>query len=121
NDLRVKSEVCRQLNFRALLIVPVSSEKEVIGIAEALAPDLLNFEGGDVLVMSFLTDLLGSLAAPRPEIEEPDYRDLVTMSEPQVDIGPQAPVQQISSAAILAAPVMVVAPEVANLDKPTFL
>ena len=101
--------------------MPVSSEKEVIGIAEALSPDLRNFEGGDVLVMSFLTDLIASLAAPRPEIEEPDYRDLITMSEPQEDIAPQTPVQQISSAAILAAPVMVVAPEVANLSKPTFL
>src|SRR5256885_344119 len=100
NDPRVNPEVCRQLNFRSLLIVPVSSEKEVIGIAEALSPDLRNFEGGDVLVMSFLTDLIASLAAPRPEIEEPDYRDLITMSEPQEDIAPQTPVQQISSAAI---------------------
>src|SRR5947208_16297435 len=121
NDARVNPEVCRQLNFRSLLIVPVSSEKEVIGIAEALSPDLRNFEGGDVLVMSFLTDLIASLAAPRPEIEEPNYRDLFTMSEPQEHIGPQAPVQQLSPAAILAAPAVFVAPEVANLGKPTIL
>ena len=64
NDPRVDPLVCRQLNFRSLLILPITSASDVVGIAEVLSPTPQNFEGGDVLVLSFLSDLIASLAAP---------------------------------------------------------
>src|SRR5437016_5421141 len=73
NDPLVNPEVCRQVNFRSLLILPVASGTEIIGIAEVLSPTPRNFEGGDVLVVSFLTDLIASIAAPRKEISAPEY------------------------------------------------
>ena len=72
NDSRVNPDVCRQLNFRSLLVLPVNSGTETIGIAEVLSPEPRNFEGGDVLVVSFLTDLIASIAAPK-EIATPEY------------------------------------------------
>src|SRR5215475_14041116 len=61
NDPRVSPEICRQLNLRSLLIMPVTSGPETVGIAEVLSPNAHNFEGGDVLVVSFLTDLIASI------------------------------------------------------------
>ena len=115
NDPRVNPEVCRQLNFRSLLILPVIAGKEVIGIAEALSPDLRNFDDGDVLVLSFLTDLIATFAAPRTEVDEPDYRELIMLSEPQENTGVQSPVQATSPAAPLLASSLVAAPQVARV------
>ena len=67
NDTRVNPELCRQLNFRSLLVVPIACAGEIIGIAEVLSPNAGNFAGGDVLVLSFLTDLIASVALPRFE------------------------------------------------------
>lgn len=72
SDSRVNPEVCRQLNFRSLLVLPVNAGTETIGIAEVLSPEPRNFEGGDVLVVSFLTDLIASIAAPK-ENATPEY------------------------------------------------
>ena len=73
NDSRVNPEVCRQLNFRSLLIMPVSSGTESLGIAEVLSPNPHNFEGGDVLVVSFLTDLIASIAPRTKASANNDY------------------------------------------------
>lgn len=67
NDTRVNPDLCRQLNFRSLLVVPIACAGEIIGIAEVLSPNAGNFAGGDVLVLSFLTDLIASVALPRFE------------------------------------------------------
>ncbi|HWC16612.1 MAG TPA: TonB family protein, partial [Terriglobales bacterium] len=63
NDPRVDAELCRQLEFRALLIVPITVSEEVLGIAEVFSPIPGNFEGGDIL-------LLGSIAEVIAEIHE---------------------------------------------------
>src|SRR3954451_18445420 len=63
NDARVDPAICRQLDFRSLLILPINNDNAPIGIAEVLSPKVRNFEGGDVLVLSFLTDLIASVAA----------------------------------------------------------
>jgi len=70
NDPRVDPEICRQLNFRSLLILPVVSGVSRIGIAEVLSPTPHNFEGRDVLAVSFLTDLIASISAPPPIQDE---------------------------------------------------
>lgn len=61
NDSRVDAELCRQLEFRSLLIVPIAAGEEVVGILEVFSPLAGNFEGGDVL-------LLGSVAEIAAEI-----------------------------------------------------
>ena len=70
NDARVDPEICRQLNFRSLLILPVVSGSNRIGIAEVLSPTPHNFEGLDVLVVSFLADLIAGVSAPPAQEDE---------------------------------------------------
>lgn len=64
-DPRVNPELCRQLNFRSLLVLPIPSGREIIGIAEVLSPEARNFAGGDILVLSFMADLIATVAQPR--------------------------------------------------------
>lgn len=64
SDPRVNPELCRQLNFRSLLVLPVTSGTEIIGIAEVLSSNPRNFAGGDILVLSFLTDLIANVSFP---------------------------------------------------------
>jgi len=62
HDARVNAEVCRHLDFRSLLIVPVASEDDaVVGIAEVFSSVPGNFEGGDVLLLSSIADLIGGI------------------------------------------------------------
>lgn len=61
NDPRVDPVVCRALNFRSVLIIPIFSAGQVIGICEVLSPLPANFQGGDVLVVSALAELVASL------------------------------------------------------------
>jgi len=61
-DERVDAEVCRQLDFRSLLIVPVQSEEDiVVGVAEVFSSVPGNFEGGDVLLLSSIAELIGGI------------------------------------------------------------
>ena len=64
-DPRVNPELYRQLNFRSLLVLPIMSGREIIGIAEVLSPEARNFAGGDILVLSFMADLITTVALPR--------------------------------------------------------
>jgi len=62
HDSRMKPEVCRQLDFRSLLIVPVvSTQDTVVGVAEVFSSTPGNFEGGDVLLLSSIAELVGDL------------------------------------------------------------
>lgn len=62
HDPRVDAEVCTQLEFRSLLIVPVvSAEDAIVGIAEVFSSTPGNFEGGDVLLLSSIAELIGDL------------------------------------------------------------
>lgn len=62
HDARVDAEVCRQLDFRSLLIVPVASEDDtVVGVAEVFSSAPGNFEGGDVLLLSSIAELIGGI------------------------------------------------------------
>lgn len=63
-DPRVDAAICRQLNFRSLLIVPVLSGGMPAGIAEVLSPTPGNFEGADILVVSFIAELIAGVAVP---------------------------------------------------------
>lgn len=62
HDVRVDAEVCKQLDFRSLLIVPVvSKEDSVVGVAEVFSTIPGNFEGGDVLLLSSIAELIGAI------------------------------------------------------------
>jgi TonB family protein len=66
-DGRVNPEVYRQLNFRSLMVLPVSSNGKVMGIAEVLSPAPGNFSGADILVLSFLCDLIATAAGGKTD------------------------------------------------------
>lgn len=57
-DARIDTRLQRELEFRSLLIVPVILSDEVIGIAEAFSPFAGNFEGGDILLLSSIAELI---------------------------------------------------------------
>jgi len=113
SDSRVNPEVCRHLNFRSLLVLPVNSGTETIGIAEVLSPTPRNFDGGDVLVVSFLTDLIASIAGSSKDSPTPEYARFSTLpvleplptedSQPQPEtVAPSRSLPAVQSAPALA-------------------
>src|SRR5581483_11620997 len=102
-DLRVDAAICRQLNFRSLLIVPVLSGGKPAGIAEVLSANPGNFEGADILVVSFIAELIAGVAVPAEPSE-------ATPVEPRTSFEPlleaHSPTPQIAmEVAIPAAPI----------------
>jgi hypothetical protein len=71
NDVRIDLELRRELDFRSLLIVPIRCGEDVIGIAEVLSSVPGNFEGGDVLLLASIADLIGQNYLHHPKAEEP--------------------------------------------------
>ena len=65
NEPRVDGELCRQINCLSLLIIPVFSGGGIIGIAEVFSPVPGNFEGGDVLLLSSITELIAEIYVPK--------------------------------------------------------
>jgi len=72
NDARVNPEICRELNLRSLLILPVVSGAKKVGIAEALSPNPRNFQSSDILTVSFLNDLIAGVATTEDVAEPAD-------------------------------------------------
>ena len=60
-DARVDAELCRQLEFRSLLIVPIAADEEIVGILEVFSPLAGNFEGGDVLLLGSTAEVTAEL------------------------------------------------------------
>jgi len=78
HDSRVDAELCRQLDFRSLLIVPVVSAADiVVGVAEVFSSTPGNFEGGDVLLLSSIAELIGHLY-------DKNHRTISSVLDPQV-------------------------------------
>jgi len=68
NDSRVDAAICRQMGFRSLLIVPVASMRQVVGVAAVFSAVPGNFEGGDVLLLDSLAELISQIYAPAPPL-----------------------------------------------------
>lgn len=81
-DLRVDAEVCRQLDFRSLLIVPVTLRAEVVGIAEVFSPLPGNFEGGDILSLSAISELIAENYEQEQTQAIPEIKVAFDVSEP---------------------------------------
>jgi len=64
NDSRVDAELCRQMEFRALLVVPIVSMRQVVGVAAVFSAIPGNFEGGDVLLLDSAAELIAQIYAP---------------------------------------------------------
>lgn len=79
SDPRVDPEICRQLNFRSLLVLPIITDDEAIGIAEVLSPNPRNFEGGDILVVSFLAEMVVSVTGLSKQPPEPQTQDVMSL------------------------------------------
>lgn len=97
-DSRVDAEICRQLNFRSLLIVPVMCDGKAAGIAEVLSPIPGNFEGADILVVSFMADLVAGIAVPAEQTEAPtaekriSFEPLLEQHQPIPEIAFELPI-----------------------------
>jgi TonB family protein len=113
NDPRVNPEVCRQLNFRSLLIVPIVSGPESVGIAEVLSPQPHNFEGSDILVLTFLADLLAGIAMQNAEIKQAEISEFAdathfgipSTDESETDFSPSgAPIAKTDPAIVRELP-----------------
>lgn len=96
-DPRVDAEICRQLNFRSLLIVPVLSDGKPAGIAEVLSPNPGNFEGGDILVVTFIADLIAGAAVPVEQNEaaierRTSFEPLTEPDQPRPQIALEVPI-----------------------------
>jgi len=61
HDPRVDPELCRRLEFRSLLVVPITMAEEVIGIAEVFSPIMGNFEGGDILLLGSIAEIIADI------------------------------------------------------------
>lgn len=72
DDSRIDVGVRSILDFRSLLIVPIRRGDEVIGIAEVFSTLPGNFDGGDILFLGSVVELIADLyvrnlqSAPRP-------------------------------------------------------
>lgn len=116
-DPRVDAEICRQLNFRSLLIVPVLSNGKAAGIAEVLSPNPGNFEGGDILVVNFISDLIAGVAVP-PEPSEAPAVQLRNNFEPLLE--PDLPRPEIAfEVSNAAAPAAMPQPIAPTLEQTT--
>lgn len=74
-DTRVDAELCRELEFRSLLIVPIAVAEEVVGILEVFSPLAGNFEGGDVLLLGSIAEVAAELYRAqqrKPSVPTPD-------------------------------------------------
>ena len=61
NDPRVDADLCRRLEFRSLLVVPVATPQDVIGVAEVFSPIPGNFEGGDILLLGSVAEIIAEI------------------------------------------------------------
>lgn len=87
HDSRVGAELCRQLDFRSLLIVPVASSEEIIvGIAEVFSSAPGNFEGGDVLLLSSIAELIGELYDKGQESESSARNQQNNVAAPRQEV-----------------------------------
>jgi TonB family protein len=76
-DNRVNPQVCRELGFRSVLIVPITLEDKAIGLVELLAVDAHHFTEDDVLflneVAAIVLELNGiNLPGTQAEAVSPD-------------------------------------------------
>jgi protein TonB len=60
-DTRLDAELCRELDLRSLLIVPVTTSDEVIGVVEVFSPVPGNFDGGDILLLGSVAEIIAEL------------------------------------------------------------
>jgi hypothetical protein len=72
-DARLDAELCRELDLRSLLIVPVTSGNEVIGVVEVFSPVAGNFDGGDILLLGSVAEIIAEVynqqRAPTPAVK----------------------------------------------------
>jgi TonB family protein len=72
-DVRLDAELCRELDLRSLLIVPVTTGNEVIGVVEVFSPVAGNFDGGDILLLGSVAEIIAELYnqqhAPTPAVK----------------------------------------------------
>lgn len=89
NDARVSAELCRQLDFRSLLIVPISWREEAIGIVEVFSPIPSNFDGGDVLLLGSIAELIAEIYGRNQALAEleTDFKSIPSNFQNEISEG----------------------------------
>lgn len=64
---RVDALVCRRLELRSIVIVPVLVQRRPAGVLEAFSPQSHTFNSGDELVLRRAADLVAEIAVPHTE------------------------------------------------------
>jgi protein TonB len=93
-DVRVDENICRELNLRSSVIVPILSQARVRGVLEAFSPEPNAFNDQHVSLLEQCAELASQIAfgskiehtAPPVELPQPQPK-----SEPVVEIGKPAP------------------------------
>jgi diguanylate cyclase (GGDEF)-like protein len=59
-DPRVDSEACRRVNALSMLCVPLIHQEETVGVLKVFAPQVNNFDDGDVETLELLSELIAA-------------------------------------------------------------
>jgi TonB family protein len=71
NDPRADRLVCRKLELRSMVIVPVRVQGRPAGVLEAFSSRAHAFQSSDVLLLRRVTDLVAGIAVRQPEMAAP--------------------------------------------------
>jgi len=71
NDPRADRLVCRKLELRSMVIVPVRVQGRPAGVLEAFSSRAHAFQSSDVLLLRRITDLVAGIAVRQPETAAP--------------------------------------------------
>jgi len=71
NDPRADRLVCRKLELRSMVIVPVRVQGRPAGVLEAFSSRAHAFQSSDVLLLRRVTDLVAGIAVRQPETAAP--------------------------------------------------
>ncbi len=121
-DPRADRLVCRKLDLRCALIVPVRLQGKVVGVLEAFSSQARAFQNSDVLLLRRITDLVIGITVKGGAAESRDIHSVATPSVPGILPAPeeqpapattsipQEPVRADQEEIALAAPAEPIAP-----------
>ncbi len=74
-DPRADRLVCRRLQLRSIVIVPVRCQGRPAGVLEAFSSQARAFQSSDVLMLRRVSDLVAEIALPKPDSAAPPAED----------------------------------------------
>jgi TonB family protein len=117
-DPRADRFVCRKLDLRSAVIVPVKAQARVVGVLEVFSSQAHGFQSSDVLLLRDCAELVSELMVGKPAVETTvpppaPARPIPAPGAPPVEKAPPPPVETAAAVPELhanAAPVFSVPP-----------